>query len=108
MTSFADFCKTFARLSATGEAEESLIIGGVRVRMVRVPGGSPGRWDIHPDTPETVVVWSGDFNVAFRDHSVPLSAGQCCVVPCATEHCGTSSGGAEVVLFTQVIGQEQR
>lgn len=33
--------------------------------------------------PETAVVWSGDFKIEFRDATVRLSAGQCCVMPAA-------------------------
>ena len=97
----ADFAKVFARLAADGGREETASLGGVNVRMVRVPGGGPGRWDSHAHTPETVVVWSGDFSVEFRDHTLVLSPGQCCVVPVGAEHRGTSRDGAEVVLFTQ-------
>jgi mannose-6-phosphate isomerase-like protein (cupin superfamily) len=97
-TRFAD---TFARLAAAGDREHTDVLGGVAVRLVRVPGGGEGRWDSHADTAETVVVWSGDFRVEFRDHALELGAGQCCVVPKATEHRGTSRAGAEVVLFTQ-------
>ena len=69
--------------------------------MVRVAGGGEGRWDSHSHSAETVVVWSGDFTVEFRDHALTLSAGQCCVVPAGAEHRGTSRNGAEVVLFQQ-------
>ena len=97
-TSFAD---VFARLAAAQQREETVALGGVSVRMVRVAGGGPGRWDSHAHTAETVVVWSGDFTVEFRDHTLTLSAGQCCVVPVGAEHRGTSRDGAEVVLFQQ-------
>lgn len=96
-----DFTKVFARLAAAQQREETVSLGGVNVRMVRVAGGGEGRWDSHPRTTETVVVWSGDFTVEFRDHVLTLSAGQCCVVPVGAEHRGTSRDGAEVVLFQQ-------
>lgn len=99
MTSSVDFAATFARLAAEGAREETVSIGGVDVRMVRVAGGGEGRWDHHDHSAETVVVWSGDFTVEFRDHTLELGAGQCCVVPVNAEHRGTSRGGAEVVLF---------
>jgi mannose-6-phosphate isomerase-like protein (cupin superfamily) len=97
-----DFDATFARLTAEGERQHYAVLGGVDVRLVRVLAGNEGRWDRHDDTAETVVVWSGTFNVAFRDHSVSLGAGQCCVVPIGVEHQGTSSTGAEVILFKTV------
>lgn len=98
-----DFGQVFGRLAAGGQAEETVALGGVAVRMVRVVGGGAGRWDSHATTAETVVVWSGEFLVEFRDHALTLSAGQCCVVPVGVEHRGTSTGGAEVVLF-QTVG----
>ena len=64
--------------------------------MVRVAGGGEGRWDSHSHSAETVIVWSGDFVVEFRDHTLTLSPGQCCVVPAGAEHRGTSRNGAEV------------
>ncbi len=97
----ADFSAVFARLAAEGGREETVTLGGVNVRMVRVIGGGEGRWDSHAGTAETVVVWGGDFTVEFRDHTLRLSAGQCCVVPVGAEHRGTSREGAEVVLFQQ-------
>lgn len=100
-TDLADFSRIFARLSKAQQDEETRAVGGVNIRMVRVTGGGAGRWDTHPLTAETVIVWSGDFTVEFRDHVPTLSAGQCCVVPRGVEHRGTSRQGAEVVLFQQ-------
>ena len=95
-----DFAEVFAGLAARGEREATAPLGGVKVRMVRVPAAGEGRWDSHPDTAETVVVWSGAFKVEFRDRTLLLGKGQCCVVPAGAEHRGTSPTGAEVVLFT--------
>jgi len=97
-----DFTEVFARLAAAQQREETTSLGGINVRMVRVAGGGEGRWDSHSHSAETVVVWSGDFTVEFRDHTLTLSPGQCCVVPVGAEHRGTSRNGAEVVLFQQV------
>ncbi len=99
MTEPIDFAAVFTGLAADGLSETTTPVGGVNVRMVRVAGGGAGTWDHHDQTPETVVVWSGDFSVAFRDRTLHLGAGQCCVVPAGAEHSGTSRGGAEVILF---------
>ena len=101
MNEATDFGQVFGRLAADGEREQTFPMGGVNVRLVRVPGGGEGRWDSHAHSTETVVVWSGDFKVEFRDGTLELGAGQCCVVPVGAEHRGTSRGGAEVVLFQQ-------
>ena len=94
-----DFSAIFERLAADGEEQHHAVLSGVDVRLVRVEGGAAGRWDRHDGTTETVLVWSGAFDVAFRNHTLSLSAGQCCVVPLGLEHEGTSPTGAEVILF---------
>ena len=96
-----DFGKVFERLARERQSEEMVQLDGVNVRLVRVAGGGEGRWDSHGHSTEIVVVWSGDFTVEFRDHTLNLAAGQCCVVPVGAEHRGTSRQGAEVVLFQQ-------
>ncbi len=101
MNETTDFAEVFGRLARDGRSEETALLGGVNVRLVRVKGGGEGRWDHHAGTTETVVVWSGDFTVEFRDQALHLSAGQCCVVPIGVEHRGTSKAGAEVILFQQ-------
>ncbi len=101
MNQMTDFAETFGRLAKDGRSEETDQLGGVNVRLVRVKGGGEGRWDSHGATTETVVVWSGEFTVEFRDHTLQLSSGQCCVVPVGAEHRGTSKTGAEIVLFQQ-------
>ncbi len=67
MNQSTDFSEVFARLAQDGRTEETAQLGGVNVRLVRVKGGGEGRWDHHERTTETVVVWSGDFSVEFRD-----------------------------------------
>ena len=101
MNQTTDFAEIFARLARDGQSEETALLGGVNVRTVRVKGGGEGRWDHHAQTTETVIVWSGDFTVEFRDQTLQLSRGQCCVVPVGAEHRGTSKAGAEVILFQQ-------
>jgi len=96
-----DFVEVFVRLQATGGREETAALGGMKIRTIRVAGGGEGRWDSHAHTSETVVVWSGNFTVEFRDHILALGTGQCCMVPVGAEHRGTSPAGAEVILFTQ-------
>ena len=101
MNQTTDFAEIFGRLARDGQTEETTQLGGVNVRLVRVKGGGEGRWDHHDRTTETVVVWRGEFDVEFRDQTLNLTAGQCCVVPVGAEHRGTSKTGAEVVLFQQ-------
>ncbi|WP_298960604.1 cupin domain-containing protein [uncultured Methylobacterium sp.] len=104
MQTSLDFAKEFERLAREGLRESTTELGGVAVRLARVAGGVEGRWDHHAGTAETAVVWSGDFSVEFRDGTVHLGPGQCCVVPMGAEHRGLSQNGAEIVLFTQPAG----
>ncbi len=99
MDQILDFGAVFKHLAETGERQHHAVVGGIDIRLIRVEGGGAGRWDRHGDTPETVLVWSGAFDVAFREHTLSLRAGQCCVVPIGAEHQGTSPTGAEVILF---------
>lgn len=85
----ADGMQGGPRRARTGRPEETATLGGIAVRMVQVAGG-------------------GDFTVEFRDHTLTLSAGQCCVVPVGTKHRGTSREGAEVVLLQQATGAARR
>ena len=100
-TGSTDFAEVFARLQATGGWKKTAVLGGMRTRNIRVAGGGEGRWDSHTHTSETVVVWSGDFTIEFRDHTSSLGTVQCCVVPVGAEHRGTSRAGAKVILFMQ-------
>ena len=43
-------------------------------------------WHYHADTDEVFIVIDGQMNLEFRDRSIPLSAGEMCVVPRGVEH----------------------
>ena len=94
-----DFAATFGRLAAEGLREQTTRLGGVDVRLVRVPGDYEGTWDHHDHSAETVVVWSGDFTVDYGGRSLQLGPGQCCVIPVGVEHRAASRAGAEIILF---------
>ncbi len=103
MTPTLDFSALFAELEARGERDRHIVVGGVDVRCVRVEGAREGRWDSHPESAETALVWKGDFQVAFRDGVANLEPGQACVIPRGVEHCGTSREGAQVILFKTAL-----
>jgi mannose-6-phosphate isomerase-like protein (cupin superfamily) len=90
-----DFAAEFSRLAAQDGREIAIELGGVILRLVRVAGGGEGRWDRHDSTAETAIVWNGDFSVEFRDRTLFLGPGQCCVIPTGAEHRGTSKNGAQ-------------
>ena len=43
-------------------------------------------WHNHQDTDETFIVLHGEMSIDFRDGSVPLAAGDMCVVPQGVDH----------------------
>lgn len=99
-----DFAREFGRLAGANERESRQKLGGVAVRLVRLPRGAQGPWDSHADTAETAILWSGDFSVELRDRTLRLEPGQCCVVPRGAEHRGSTEGGAELILLTALEG----
>lgn len=86
MNASTDFGEAFQRLACARRAEETVRLGGVA-------GGGEGRRDGHGHTSEIVLVWSGGFKVEFKDHTLELGSGQCCVVPAGAEHRGVSRDG---------------
>jgi mannose-6-phosphate isomerase-like protein (cupin superfamily) len=96
-----DFAREFSALSESGQKEKTITVGGMNVRFVRLAAGTGGEWGSHDGTAETAIVWSGDFTVEFRDTTLQLAPGQCCVVAPGAEHKGSTQGGAEIILLTQ-------
>ena len=72
------------------------IMGGQSVRLV--PFNGTGGWHKHETASETVLVWSGTFDVEYRDRTVSLGVGQCTVIAPGQEHRGVSAGGANIML----------
>ena len=96
-TDTIDFAAGFSTLSDGGKQAMSLAAGGQSVRLLAYSG--TGGWHKHDTASETVIVWSGRFDVEYRDRTVSLGAGQCTVIAPGQEHRGVSQGGAEVVLL---------
>ena len=91
-----DFAKAFAPPPQDAPAA-SYVMGGQSVRLLRFDG--TGSWHKHDTASETVIVWSGTFDVEYRDRTVSLRQGQCTVIAPGQEHRGVSAGGAQVVLL---------
>ncbi len=96
MTDTIDFAESFAAAASATPKEASVTLGGQQVRLVAFAG--TGTWHKHDAADETVIVWSGTFDVEYRDRTVRLGAGQCTVVGRGAEHRGVSADGAQVVL----------
>jgi len=70
-------------------------LNGQEVKVVKFKGVFP--WHMHED--EFFLVWRGEMAIEFRDYSVPLKAGEFCVVPRGTEHRTSATDEAEVLVF---------
>jgi mannose-6-phosphate isomerase-like protein (cupin superfamily) len=92
-----DIPQIFTTLADRTPPEASVTMAGQNVRLVAFQGA--GGWHQHVGATETVIVWSGVFDVEYRDSTVRLSAGQCTVIDCGREHRGVSEDGAQVMLL---------
>ena len=95
-----DFASLFAGLAAQPAPARSFALGGQSVRLVAFDG--EGGWHQHATASETVIVWSGVFDVEYRDRVVRLGPGQCTVIAPGVEHRGVSAAGAQVVLLRAI------
>ena len=95
-----DFAAAFGALAERQAPASSATMGGQSVRMLAFNG--TGGWHKHDTAAETVIVWSGVFDVEYRDRIVRLQAGQCTVIAPGAEHRGVSEAGAQVVLLRAV------
>ncbi len=91
-----DFAQAFAALARDAAAESAVQMAGQSIRLLAFSG--TGGWHRHDAAEETAIVWSGVFDVEYRDRTVRLEAGQCTVIARGQEHRGVSQGGAQVVL----------
>ena len=91
-----DFTQAFAALARDGAPERAAQVAGQSIRLLAFAG--TGGWHRHDAAEETVIVWSGAFDVEYSDRTVRLQAGQCTVIARGQEHRGVSQGGAQVVL----------
>ncbi len=91
-----DFTQAFAALARDAAPESAVQMAGQSVRLLAFAG--TGGWHCHDAAEETVIVWSGVFDVEYRDRTVRLQAGQCTVIGRGQQHRGVSEDGAQVVL----------
>ena len=92
-----DFAAQFQALAEAREPSRTVMLSGQSVRLAAFSG--TGGWHKHDTVPETVIVWSGTFDVEYRDSKVRLTAGQCTVIPPGLEHRGVSEPGANIILM---------
>ncbi|KFN47840.1 cupin domain-containing protein [Arenimonas composti] len=55
-------------------------------------------WHAHEDTDEVFIILDGELVLEFRDHAVPLKAGQMYVVPKGVEHRPVAHGECAIML----------
>ena len=56
-------------------------------------------WHSHPETDEVFIVLAGEFDMALRDKTLHLTAGEMCVVPKGVEHCPIAEKECSILLI---------
>jgi mannose-6-phosphate isomerase-like protein (cupin superfamily) len=72
-------------------------LNGQEVKLVKFQGEFV--WHKHDAEDELFLCLEGEFRMEFRDHVVPLRAGQCLVVPRGVEHRPVAEHEVAVLLF---------
>ena len=72
-------------------------LNGQEVKVVKFRG--PFVWHHHDDADEMFLVVRGEFRMEFRDHHVPVRAGECVVVPRGIEHRPVAEQEVHILLF---------
>jgi mannose-6-phosphate isomerase-like protein (cupin superfamily) len=88
------------KLSLFSSHWEPKIVGelnGQHVKLVKFRG--PFLWHKHDDEDEMFLVLRGEFDMEFRDRTVPLREGEFLIVPRGVEHRPVAEREAHVLLF---------
>ncbi|HSP94618.1 MAG TPA: cupin domain-containing protein [Thermoanaerobaculia bacterium] len=72
-------------------------LNGQHVKLVKFRG--PFLWHKHDDEDEMFLVLRGEFDMEFRDRTVPLREGEFLIVPRGVEHRPVAEREAHVLLF---------
>jgi mannose-6-phosphate isomerase-like protein (cupin superfamily) len=72
-------------------------LNGQHVKLVKFRG--PFLWHKHEDEDEMFLVIHGEFDMEFRDRTVPLREGEFLIVPRGVEHRPVAESEAHVLLF---------
>ena len=72
-------------------------LNGQHVKLVKFRG--PFLWHKHEDEDEMFLVIHGEFDMEFRDRTVPLREGEFLIVPKGVEHRPVAEREAHVLLF---------
>ena len=72
-------------------------LNGQHVKLAKLQGEFV--WHHHEDEDELFLVLEGRMRIEFRDGTVELEPGDCCIVPRGVEHRPVASEEASVLLF---------
>ncbi|MCB2101867.1 MAG: cupin domain-containing protein [Rhodobacterales bacterium] len=87
----------FATFSDTWSPRIAGQVDGYDIKLVRLEGDFV--WHKHDDADELFLVIEGQMEIAFRDHTVTLDAGEFLVVPRGVEHKPHAQAECKVMLF---------
>jgi len=99
-SSVADKVNLGEKLSLFRSHWEPKIVGelnGQHVKLVKFRG--PFLWHKHDDEDEMFLVIRGEFDMEFRDRTVPLREGEFLIVPRGVEHRPVAEREAHVLLL---------
>jgi mannose-6-phosphate isomerase-like protein (cupin superfamily) len=95
-TSAINFQDKFARFSEHWRPKVIAEMNDYQFKLVRLQGEFV--WHRHADTDEVFIVIEGSMTLRFRDHEVPLRAGELYVVPKGVEHQPFAADECKVML----------
>jgi mannose-6-phosphate isomerase-like protein (cupin superfamily) len=95
-TSAINFQDKFARFHEPWKPKVIAEMNDYQFKLVRLIGEFV--WHHHADTDEVFIVIEGEMVLRFRDHAVPLRAGELYVVPKGVEHQPFAAQECKVLL----------
>jgi mannose-6-phosphate isomerase-like protein (cupin superfamily) len=91
-----DFREKLARIDQHWSPRVVAEMNDYQFKLAKVQGEFV--WHAHEDTDEVFIVIEGELLLQFRDHAVPLAAGQMYVVPRGVEHRPVARGECAILL----------
>ncbi|ANM28457.1 hypothetical protein ABI59_00670 [Acidobacteria bacterium Mor1] len=72
-------------------------LNGQHVKIAKIEGEYV--WHAHEQEDELFLVVDGEITIDFRDKSVTLKPGECCIVPRGVEHRPRAASQASILMF---------
>ena len=93
--------ETLSRFDAHWSPRVVAEMNNYQFKLVKLQGAFV--WHAHADTDEVFIVLAGAMVLEFRDHAVPLAAGEMVVVPRGVEHRPVAEAEAEAECAVMLV-----